>query len=85
MMGIPHYPDILQRVEATRTQTEKGRYERWLNVSQAFEMKDPSFPVETPVLLVDDVLTTGSTLEACAQALLKEGKGPVAVATIACA
>jgi predicted amidophosphoribosyltransferase len=84
-LEIEQHLNMLQRVDATGTQTKKGRYERWLNVSQAFQLNDPSDRLEGPVLIVDDVLTTGSTLEACARSILREGKGPVAVASIACA
>lgn len=82
-MGIPHWDGFLKRIKDTRTQTRKGRYERWQNVSEAFWIPDGERGPEPPVLLVDDVLTTGSTLEACAQHLLRNGHAPVAVATVA--
>lgn len=84
-LGVPHYPDLLQRVSATDSQTKRGRYERWKNVSGAFRLNPTAPSINPPVLIVDDVLTTGSTLEACAHLLLREGHGPVAVATIASA
>lgn len=82
-MGIPHERHLLQRVRYTRTQTRKGRFQRWENVSEAFQVRSSELPVASPVLLVDDVLTTGSTLEACVRALFRNGMGDVAVATIA--
>jgi ComF family protein len=84
-MGIPHYPNLIQRVSATSTQTRKGRYERWRNVSGAFRLGTIPGSFEGPALIVDDVLTTGSTLEACAQLLVRARLGPVAVAAVACA
>lgn len=84
-MGVPHYPKLLKRVTATKTQTRKGRYERWKNVSRAFRIEEAPSSLQGPVLLVDDVLTTGATLEACAQRLIERDISPVAVATVACA
>ncbi|MFB6257314.1 MAG: ComF family protein [Flavobacteriales bacterium] len=83
VMEIPHYPNLLHRVTATSTQTRRGRYERWRNVSGAFRAGAIPSSLKTPILLVDDVLTTGATLEACAHMLLRKGVEPVAVATIA--
>ena len=59
----------LLRVVSTRTQTKKGRMERWTNVKQAFELAHPDALRDSHVLLVDDVVTTGATIEACALAL----------------
>ncbi len=84
-MGVPHYPKLLKRVTATGTQTRKGRYERWRNVSGAFRVGEVPRSFEGPVLIVDDVLTTGATLEACAHSLIERDLGPIAMATIACA
>lgn len=82
-MGIPHRDRFIQRVKDTKSQTRKGRYERWANVSEAFRLSRSKEAPPAPILLVDDVLTTGSTLEACAKHLLENGHAPVAVATIA--
>ncbi|MFW5687505.1 MAG: ComF family protein [Bacteroidota bacterium] len=73
----------LVRIIRTDTQTRKTRFKRWENVETVFHVKDPDSFRGANILLIDDVVTTGSTLEACAQKL-KEIKGVrVWVATIA--
>ncbi len=76
---------VLYRTKNTETQTKKSRYSRHLNVDQLFDIRDASLIKSRNVLLVDDVLTTGSTLESCAAVLLDSGAKKVSVATIACA
>jgi ComF family protein len=77
--------DILVRTEFTETQTRRNRYERYLNMLDKFEVQNPEEVINKKVLLIDDVVTTGSTLEACAEVLLKAGCREVLVATIAVA
>ncbi len=57
--------DNLQRIEFTETQTKKSRFARWLNVETVFRVKEPAAFVNKHILLVDDVMTTGSTVEGC--------------------
>jgi ComF family protein len=75
----------LRRVTPTETQTRKGRFERWQNVEGIFELTDPAAFSGKHILLVDDVVTTGSTLEACAQAILSKTNARVSIATLATA
>ncbi len=75
----------LSRKTNTETQTRKNKIERWLNVSSAFKIKDGYKVKGKHLLIVDDVLTTGSTIEACSNELLKEGAAKISVATIAIA
>jgi len=77
--------DNLKRVSATETQTRKTRFERWQNVEGIFELSNPEAFAGKHVLLVDDVVTTGSTLEACAQAILSQTNARVSIATLATA
>lgn len=79
----PMLVNNLVRVARTSTQTRKARFKRWENVETVFMVNKPEQLRGRNILLVDDVVTTGSTLEACAQKL-KEIKGVrVWVATIA--
>jgi len=69
--GLDVSVNALVRSEKSETQTRKSRYDRWINVEGIFEVKDSGILEGKHVLIVDDVITTGSTIEACANALLK--------------
>ena len=73
------------RIKNTETQTKKSRLERWLNVSDVFKVNDPSKLQNKHVLIVDDVITTGATIEAMANTLLSVGCSKISIASIACA
>ena len=73
----------LQRTLNTESQTNKNRTERWENVENAFNVVHPQELQQQHILLIDDVLTTGATLEACAQTLKKAANCKVSIATIA--
>lgn len=75
----------LIRSRFTQTQTRKTRFERWQNVEGIFEVISPELLAGKHVLLVDDVVTTGSTLEAAVYTLLNSGAGKVSIATLAMA
>jgi len=75
----------LRRTTATETQTRKSRFERYLNVDGIFELQDPTAFSGKHILLVDDVVTTGATLEACAAAILSASNAKVSIATLATA
>jgi ComF family protein len=82
-MDVPWLKNILYRTRATETQTHKTRFERWQNVGTVFQIHDASKLEGKHVLLTDDVITTGSTLEACANAILSITGTTVSIATIA--
>jgi ComF family protein len=82
-MGIPFYTDFLERTVATSTQTQKSRYARFENVENVFRLKGKQVK-EKHFLLVDDVITTGSTLESCARCVAQYGEVKMSIATIAC-
>jgi ComF family protein len=75
----------LLRVVKTPTQTHKGRVERWRNVKEAFHLAHPEVLTGAHLLLVDDVVTTGATLEGCARALETVPGIRLSVLAVACA
>lgn len=83
-MGAESLNDILIRTYASETQTKKSRFARWKNVEEIFKITSPEKIKGKHVLLVDDVVTTGSTLDACTQKILEVPDTKVSVVTIAC-
>jgi ComF family protein len=83
--GIPVELKSLFRITVSDTQTKRSRYERWMNVEGIFMVKDSEKLMGKHILIVDDVITTGSTLEACAGELLKIDNVRVSVAALAVA
>lgn len=84
-MDIPYDVQSFIRREATETQTRKTKQERWENVKNKFKVEDPDQIINKHILLVDDVITTGSTMEACAQVLLVEEGVRISMVSIAAA
>ena len=84
-MEATNINDNLYRASKGASQTRKAHYERWENVESSFKVKRPDQLKEKHILLVDDVVTTGATLESCAHALLDIPDTTVSIATIACA
>ncbi len=82
-MNIPVRTDILMRRLHSDTQTRKSRYNRWINVRNIFSLKNQGAIYGRHILLIDDVLTTGATLEACIQTLNVAGELKISVATLA--
>jgi ComF family protein len=76
---------VLIRTTATETQTRKGKLQRILNVNEVFQIVDSKKNelAGKHILLVDDVVTTGSTMEACARLVIQEPIASISVATIA--
>ena len=80
--NIPVSADNLIRVINNPTQTKQTKAERWENVIDIFEVKDVRAYENKHILLVDDVITTGSTIEACGLALQKCKGIKISIATI---
>ncbi|MEE4111470.1 MAG: ComF family protein, partial [Desulfobacteraceae bacterium] len=75
--------DLLVRIRATAPQTGLNRRQRRINIRRAFSVKRPGQCAGKRVLLVDDVLTTGATADACTAALIQDGAKRVDVLTLA--
>jgi ComF family protein len=84
-MKTPVDPDAICRRKETETQTKKSRYRRWQNVAEVFEVRYPGSMEMKHILLVDDVITTGATLESCIRAFSHIHGVRVSIATIAVA
>lgn len=75
--------NVLSRIIPSASQTRKTRYNRWENVESVFKLNQPDALAGKHILLVDDVVTTGATLEACAHTLLQAPEIKISIATIA--
>lgn len=83
---LSHYTGLpvistLRKTTTTEPQADLGRDERLENLTGAFELKQP--PPAAPVVLVDDVFTTGATVRECSKVLKRGGAGKVLVVTLA--
>ncbi len=79
----PFIEDKLIRTNANKTQTKKSRLERIKNVNELFYLTDNLFFEGKHILLIDDIITTGATIEACANELLKTKNIKISLAVMA--
>lgn len=84
-LGVEASTSIIKRKEFTDSQTKKSRIDRFRNVEGIFEVVDGELLKGKRIVIVDDVLTTGSTLESCGITLLEGGCSEVSIITIASA
>jgi len=70
-MHIPILDKVVIRSQSTSTQTRKGRIERWKNMEGKFMLQNEALIRGKHILLVDDVITTGATIESCGLEILK--------------
>jgi competence protein ComFC len=82
-MGKASDFELIKRNKHTDTQTKKTRYKRWENVDSMFTILDFKKYESKHILLVDDVITTGATIEACVQELLKIENAKVSIVALA--
>ncbi len=85
ILNVPVETSNLLRVIENPTQTKKGTYERWKNTSGVFALSDQHLFKNKHILLVDDVLTTGATVEACVNALYNTNDVKVSFVSLAIA
>jgi len=83
-LNIPFVENVLvQKTASAAKQASKRRFDRWENVASSFHLSDTNSFEGKHVLLIDDVITTGATLEACTAELLKSKDTKVSIATMA--
>jgi len=86
VMNIPLERNLLKRTEHHSSQTSMGRYERYKNVYGNFKLTTYNPEANRKkILLIDDVVTTGATLEACSEVILSGYSSSVYIATVCCA
>lgn len=83
ILDIPVLHKAVDRKLFTETQTKKDRVSRWQSMQDVFEVKSTASLENKHVLLVDDIITTGATLEACGATLLKVPELKLSIATVA--
>jgi len=83
ILGVPYIDNVLIKKSVNDTQTLMHRFERWKNVNEIFYLNDVGLFEHKHVLLIDDVITTGATLEACAIKLLETKNIKISMATMA--
>lgn len=84
VLQLPVLSDAVVRKRYTDTQTKKGRSDRWTNVDNSFAIANAELLSNKHVLLVDDVITTGATLEACGTALKTVQGLTLSIAALTC-
>ncbi|WP_010227510.1 ComF family protein [Gillisia marina] len=82
-MNIQYVDDVLLKKSFSSTQTLKTRIARWGNIEESFVLVNPEKIKNKHILLVDDLITTGATLEACADAILEAENVKISIATMA--
>lgn len=83
ILNLPISTTHLFRNRMTASQTKKSRYTRYENMQEVFSVKHHQDLKNLRILLIDDVITTGATLESCAQTLLNAGINEISIAAIA--
>ena len=83
--GIPVIEKAITRQRHTETQTRKSAFDRWTNVEGIFKLHSTELFANKHILLIDDVLTTGATCVACADALVEVDNVRLSVLTLAMA
>jgi ComF family protein len=81
--NVPILENVIKRNSFNKSQTKYSKYDRWGNVKSIFSIVKPKLLENKHIILIDDVLTTGATIEACVKELLKVKNCKVSIATLA--
>lgn len=84
-LEVPYNNQVLQKLSSTTTQVFKKRISRWNDKDEVFKLVDSGLIENKHILLCDDIITTGATIEACANELLKATNVKISVVTMAIA
>ena len=84
-MKVPVLEQAIIKSKKTSSQTRKDRQQRWMNIHDSFVVMQEEPLKNKNILLIDDVITTGATIDACGNQLLRAGVGKLFVASIAIA
>ena len=82
-LGADYIENVLTKVVHNKTQVFQSKKERWRSVQHSFKLTNPGCVLNKNMLLVDDLITTGSTVKACVQNLNKGKPKSISLATIA--
>tara|TARA_R110001583_G_scaffold37702_2_gene122419 strand:+ start:1281 stop:1967 length:687 start_codon:yes stop_codon:yes gene_type:complete len=82
-LNIPFYENVLIKTTATKTQTKKLRLDRWKNAEHQFKIQNVEVIENKHILVIDDIITTGATLEACILSLNTAQNSTISIATMA--
>ena len=84
-LNAEYFDNVLVKITNTKSQTTKGRFTRWTNSEELFSLKNKETISNKHILIVDDIITTGATLEACVGVLKQAENVKISVATMAIA
>ncbi len=84
-LDVEYIDTVLTKTTSTKTQVFKKRIARWNNNNEVFSITNHSTIVNKHILLVDDIITTGATIEVCSNELLKADNVKISLATMAIA
>ncbi len=84
-LKVPYIDNVLLKKSFSTTQTLKARLSRWGNIEETFVLVNPELIHNKHVLLVDDIITTGATIEACSGVLKEAGGVKISIASMALA
>ncbi|NNC50816.1 MAG: ComF family protein [Flaviramulus sp.] len=84
-LNADYKDDVLIKITNTKSQTNKSRFSRWMNTDELFALKNMDAVDNKHILIVDDIITTGATLEACISVLNQVNSIKISIATMAIA